>query len=203
MTYASAVWVDYDPHRAWGTNHTSEGSASPFNEDELKIILKILDLPDRSLKNAQVAVISPYKGQNRLLNGKIDRSNYKSLKIEIDTIDSFQGKDADLESEIKSILAGGIKKRDITISSPFKREKSVVSKITKYKIDEVDEETENITYSTIQGFKGLENSVIILADIQTYNKPDLMYVAMSRARSALYIFETEHAEKYRKSKKFS
>ena len=195
--------MDYDPHRAWGTNQTSEGSASPFNEDELKIILKILDLPDRSLKNAQVAVISPYKGQNRLLNGKIDRSNYKSLKIEIDTIDSFQGKDADLESEIKSILAGGIKKRDITILSPFKREKSVVSKITKYKIDEVDEETENITYSTIQGFKGLENSVIILTDIQTYNKPDLMYVAMSRARSALYIFETERAEKYRKSKKFS
>ncbi len=195
--------MDYDPHRAWGTNHTSEGSASPFNEDELKIILKILDLPDRSLKNAQVTVISPYKGQNRLLNGKIDRSNYKSLKIEIDTIDSFQGKDADLESEIKSILAGGIKKRDITILSPFKREKSVVSKITKYKIDEVDEETENITYSTIQGFKGLENSVIVLTDIQTYNKPDLMYVAMNRARSALCIFETEHAEKYRKSKKFS
>ena len=103
-----------------------------------------------------------------------------------------------LEAELKNILAGGIKKRDITILSPFLREDSIVSKITKYKIDDVTEETDNITYSTIQGFKGLENSVIILTDIQTYNKPDLMYVAMSRARSALYIFETKHAEKYRK-----
>lgn len=103
-----------------------------------------------------------------------------------------------LEAEIKSILAGGIKKRDITILSAFKRETSVVSQVTKYKIDDVSEETDNITYSTIQGFKGLENSVIILTDIQTYNKPDLMYVAMSRARSALYVFETKHAEKYRK-----
>ena len=103
-----------------------------------------------------------------------------------------------LESEIKAILAGGIKNRDITILSAFKKDNSVVSKVTKYKIDDVGDETDNITYSTIQGFKGLENSVIILTDVQTYNKPDLMYVAMSRARSALYIFETKYAEKYRK-----
>ena len=47
--------------------------------------------------------------------------------------------------------------------------------------------------------KDLKNSVIFLLDIQTYNKPDLMYVGMSRSRTLLYIFETEHAEQYRKN----
>ena len=103
-----------------------------------------------------------------------------------------------LENEIKNLLAGGIKKNDITLLSPFKREKSVVPLIKKYDIDGIGTENDNVTYSTIQGFKGLENSIIILTDIQTYNKPDLMYVAMSRARSMLIILETKNAEKYRK-----
>ena len=103
-----------------------------------------------------------------------------------------------LEAELKNILAGGIKKSDITILSPFKKERSVISKVSKYKIDDIDDDTDNITYSTIQGFKGLENTVIVLTDIQTYNKPDLMYVAMSRARVALYVFETHFAKEYRK-----
>ena len=33
--------------------------------------------------------------------------------------------------------------------------------------------------------------------IKTYNKPDLMYVGMSRARNMLYVFETKHAKNYR------
>lgn len=103
-----------------------------------------------------------------------------------------------LEEQIKALVASGIKKRDITILSPFKREKSVVPLVGKYDIEGIGSESEAITYSTIQGFKGLENAIIILTDIQTYNKPDLMYVAMSRARSMLIVFETEHAVKYRK-----
>ena len=104
-----------------------------------------------------------------------------------------------LEQEIKAILAGGVKKKDITILSPFKRENSVVANLNKYKVCDVGCSDDEITYSTIQGFKGLENAVIILTDIQTYNKPDLMYVAMSRARSALYVFETKHAKAYREA----
>ena len=102
-----------------------------------------------------------------------------------------------LEQEIKALLLQGIKKSDITILSPFKREKSVIPMFKKYKIENVGTEEDEITYSTIQGFKGLENTVIILTDIQTYNKPDLMYVAMSRARSMLVVLETKYAGKYR------
>ncbi len=112
--------------------------------------------------------------------------------------DSGEEKDL-LTEEIKKLLAAGIKPSEITILSAFKREKCVVNKITKYKIDPAGAESKNITYSTIQGFKGLENTVIILCDILTYNKPDLMYVGMSRARSLLVVLESEHACKYRKS----
>ena len=103
-----------------------------------------------------------------------------------------------LENKIKELVKKGVKPSEITILSAFKYDKSVASRITKYKIDKVGEDTDNITYSSIQGFKGLENKVIILTDVLTYNKPDLMYVAMSRARSMLIVFEAEHATEYRK-----
>ncbi len=104
-----------------------------------------------------------------------------------------------LTGEIKKLLAAGIKPGEITILSAFKREKCVVDKIKNYRIDPAGGESENITYSTIQGFKGLENAVIILCDIMTYNRPDLMYVAMSRARSMLIVLESERANKFRKA----
>lgn len=104
-----------------------------------------------------------------------------------------------VEQELKKLISNGISRKEITLLSPFKFEKSVVSRITKYNIDLCKEDSVEITYSTIQGFKGMENSIIFLTDIQTYNKPDLMYVAMSRPRSMLVIFETKSAEKYRKN----
>lgn len=102
-----------------------------------------------------------------------------------------------VEDELSKLIASGIPKKEITLLSPFKFENSIASKIKKYKISPVTSDGNDITYSTIQGFKGLENSVIMLVDIQTYNKPDLMYVGMSRARSVLYIFETRKAKAYR------
>ena len=40
----------------------------------------------------------------------------------------------------------------------------------------------------------MENSVIILTDIETYEDVRLMYVAFSRARSGLYVLESERAK---------
>ena len=99
--------------------------------------------------------------------------------------------------EIDKLIASGVDKSSITLLSAFKFESSVASKLKRYKVDLVSNESNDITYSTIQGFKGLENSIIMLVDIHTYNKPDLMYVGMSRARNALYIFETKRAKNYR------
>ena len=87
----SIIWCDYTPSKQWGSD-----DGSPFNFDEIAIVKKILYEQNNRVKKAQVAVISPYKGQNRELKNNIDKSEFKNLIIDIDTIDSFQGKDADI-----------------------------------------------------------------------------------------------------------
>jgi len=84
----------------------------------------------------------------------------------------------------------------ITILSPRKRENSVVDylegiRVLDYQIPSV----EALTFSTIQSFKGLENTVIILTDIESYQDIRLMYVAFSRAKAGLYVLESENAAK--------
>lgn len=82
----------------------------------------------------------------------------------------------------------------ITILSPRKREHSVVRLLEGIQIsDYVIPAVEKITFSTIQAFKGLENTVIILTDINSFADRKLMYVALSRARSGLYILESMEA----------
>lgn len=82
----------------------------------------------------------------------------------------------------------------ITILSPRIRENSIISQIKGIKIKDFSFKcTEELSFSTVQSFKGLENSVIILVDVDSYNAVNLMYVALSRARTTLYIFETKSA----------
>ena len=55
-----------------------------------------------------------------------------------------------------------------------------------------------ITFSTIHGFKGLENSYIILTDINRINDDEfksLLYVGMSRAKVGLIILMDERSRK--------
>ncbi len=84
----------------------------------------------------------------------------------------------------------------ITILSPYRRENSVVSLLNRFDIRDFSmHENTNITFCTIQAYKGLENTVIILTDIEDFSMDKLMYVGLSRARSGLYILESEAASK--------
>lgn len=104
-----------------------------------------------------------------------------------------------LETLLKNLLLEKIEPSKITILSPVKKESSVVSTIDKIKIKEYSPDLkDSISFSTIQAYKGLENSVIILTDIKSFENEKLIYVGLSRARTALYIFETEEADKERK-----
>jgi archaellum biogenesis ATPase FlaH len=102
-----------------------------------------------------------------------------------------------------------IERKDITLlstydphrnTSPSWYDKSVLSEIseehgiTKYKKGIIDK----ITFSSIASFKGMENSVIILVDVNSYEDKNLLYVGMSRATTRLIVFEYEQAEKQRK-----
>lgn len=109
------------------------------------------------------------------------------------TVDEEKSK---LEELLTSLLDKHIEEKKITILSPYKRENSVVKLINGYDIcDYSAKESGKITFCTIQGYKGLENMVIILTDIESFQSDKLMYIALSRARSGLYIIESEAASK--------
>jgi len=104
-----------------------------------------------------------------------------------------------MEEILDELLKDKISPGKITILSPRKRENSSVSLVKKRRIiNYIPDEVNNVTFSTIQSFKGLENSVIILTDIDNYENEKLMYVGLSRARNALIIFETKAAGKQRR-----
>ena len=101
-----------------------------------------------------------------------------------------------LQQVIGDLISNGVPANRITILSPVKRERSLTGRIRKYRIAEYRAEgNSTITYCTIQGFKGLENTVIILTDIISFRNEQLMYVALSRATAGLYIIESDSASK--------
>lgn len=53
----------------------------------------------------------------------------------------------------------------------------------------------NTCFCTIQAYKGLENSVIILTDIEGFSSDKLMYVGLSRACTGLYVLESDSAKR--------
>ena len=100
-----------------------------------------------------------------------------------------------IEVLLKKLLHEKIEPGKITILSPVKRDSSVVSLIEGIRIIEYRPDLEDsISFSTIQAYKGLENTIIILTDIESYEHEKLLYVGLSRARSALYVFETVNAD---------
>lgn len=101
-----------------------------------------------------------------------------------------------LKELIDRLLSEGISPENITILSPYKRENSVVSEIVGIKIRDYKPQTEgSITFSTIQAYKGLENTVIIMTDVESFDHEQLMYVGLSRARTGLFILESNEARK--------
>ena len=100
-----------------------------------------------------------------------------------------------LNALLKKLDDAHIKPEQITILSPRKRENSVVDMISDYVIKDFKIPIrKNISFCTIQGFKGLENTVIILTDIENFSADNLMYVGLSRACTGLYILESEKAK---------
>ena len=108
-----------------------------------------------------------------------------------------------LESTLGKLRQQKIPAGNITILSPFRLENSCVANIDKaeFQITSLNEQTtfpmsKVLTFSTIHGFKGLENSYIILTDINRINDDEfksLLYVGMSRAKVGLVILMDERS----------
>lgn len=100
-----------------------------------------------------------------------------------------------LEDNIKQLINSGILLDDIVVLSPMRYDRSVVGTMDHFPVstDRLCRKGE-LLFSTIQSFKGLESPVIILTDFDSIDydqKKNLLYVGMTRARSALYILVSD------------
>lgn len=101
-----------------------------------------------------------------------------------------------LQTLLKQLADAHISPEQITILSPKRRDDSVVSMLDGYPIKDFKVPIGvNTTFCTIQAYKGLENTVIILTDIEGFSSDKLMYVGLSRACSGLFILETDAAKR--------
>lgn len=101
-----------------------------------------------------------------------------------------------LKAVLKQLADSHIAPEKITILSPRKREDSVVSMLDGYVVKDFSVPPGmNTTFCTIQAYKGLENTVIILADIEGFSAEKLMYVGLSRACTGLYVLESDSAKR--------
>lgn len=92
------VWVD-----VWGKQFKQNGSTSLENELEAEAICSYLNKLSKSItRKIDVAVITPYGAQKRLIrkllnsSGSSQQIKLGSLTIKVDTVDSFQGSEAEL-----------------------------------------------------------------------------------------------------------
>jgi hypothetical protein len=133
-----------------------------------------------------------------------DTPSYITTAIDGCPVRYYAWRDVDDQREqLDNILNNLIQKEDIspddiTILSPVHKEKSVVDSIS-HKISNYEVHHKGITFSTIRKFKGLENAVIILTDITSFDDAKIIYVGSSRARSMLIVFESDKAHRQRVS----
>lgn len=73
---------------------------SSYNLAEIERIVQILKTMHKYLLRINgfktVAVITPYSAQKRRLKRELDQHNFSTMKIKIDTVDSFQGEEAQI-----------------------------------------------------------------------------------------------------------
>lgn len=125
-------------------------------------------------------------------------NNINGLPVYYYSYDSMINLKEKLESNLMKLLSEGIKENQITILSTRRFEDSVIKMIDSIQIKNyVPNKLNGITCSTIHSFKGLENSVIIITDIENYNDMQLLYIGISRARSLLVVFENYKSTKQR------
>lgn len=122
-----------------------------------------------------------------------------------------------VDEEIKSfenlldelLVENGIKPEQITILTNCKYEESYSVQFSKYgaKIKKYEEcEVGVMSYARIRRFKGLENDIIIMMDLNDYIMSDnnkssisLLYAGLSRAINSCYIFETPNERSLRET----
>ena len=161
-------------------------------EDRTSFIRFKLTINCRNTKTIcdEISLVTDFKAPSEVWS-KVD-----GMPVQYITYRDREEEKAKLTDTIRTLMDSHVAAKKISILSPLKREKSIVSEVEEYDIRDYRTYGNNkFSFSTIKAFKGLENSVIILVDIESIADKQLMYVALSRARTALYVIESEGARK--------
>jgi len=170
------------------------------NPDEMKLLLEERAFFINYKLKVNCRNTKPISDEIKFITGF---DNSSCTEISGPPVEYFTYKDnweqkSKLERLLKELANERVNPSSITILSPVKKENSVVSLLDATEVKDYRPDMSFISFSTIQAYKGLENTVIILSDIEGFDHKKLMYVGLSRARTALYIFEMEQADKQRK-----
>jgi len=107
---------------------------------------------------------------------------------------------AAVEHTIEDLRTQGVKDSDIVVLVPKRKIRDWMHEhgSSAYRCEEYDiphHSYSGLSISTVQAFKGLESPVILLIGVESYAKyREVLYVGMSRAKVALYVFENKQAE---------
>lgn len=121
-------------------NHShveSTDNASITNEYEIKLLHTVLEKTSSINKTISIAVITPYKGQKRLLKKGLER-DFGNLRLKIDTVDGFQGDEADLvffcttRTRTKTHFFSDVRRVNVALSRA-KRQLVIVGSLTYFK----------------------------------------------------------------------
>lgn len=179
--------------------YNRQASLSHLKERVPYYTVKRLSVNCRNTKfiGREVVAVTGYNEQKYLLTVSGEPVDY----IEWNDADEEKHKLRDLLHTLKK---QGIGNESIVVLSQYKRVNSVVGLLDPfgYLVGDYGEKDEDVCayFSTIYSFKGLESKIVILVDTGSYDDVKLMYTALSRARSKLYVFENKRAYEQRKEK---
>ena len=126
----SIVWFDTSTNKKKSQKRTKGGSY--INEEEKRIILEILDdlKATGELKGLDIGIITGYNGQKELLRKSIKAIGLDKIaaKIDINTLDAFQGRENDIiiYSTVRTRDSIGFQKEKERVNVAFSRAKKLL-----------------------------------------------------------------------------
>ena len=119
----------------------------------------------------------------------ISEKEWKSANIEGPNYEYIPKDSLKLITVINQLLDNGVHPKCITILSPYIASNSTTYQtlVSNSRIRKAFEGEDSIVYSTIKAYKGLENDYVFVCDVSENNFDETLYVALTRARYALYV----------------
>lgn len=111
-------WIDTTPKAGSSKEfYEQQAGTSKYNNCEINVIEKVLELIDSTAeKHFNVGVISFYAAQNKKMRQTIGKAPFENLKVDVDTVDKFQGQERDI---IIISMVRSLPRRRITSNNSF------------------------------------------------------------------------------------